>query len=106
MGIYLDVSSFECPSCKKKISVNKIQDFSTRFSKRQAFNCPHCGKTLNWAKGPHNLAHYSMWVAFLTFPIPFSGIYSFSVGIWIFCACLLASATGMIFQKLEIDQSY
>jgi hypothetical protein len=104
MGLYLDISRYRCPHCQQTIAVNKIQDFSTRFSKREAFNCPHCGTKLNWARKPHNLAHYSMWAAFLTFPIPFTGLYSFQVGIWILGACLLASATGMMLQRLAKDE--
>lgn len=100
MGLYLDISRYQCPHCKETIAVNKIQDFSTRFSKRVAFDCPHCNTKLNWAKRPHHLAHYSMWAAFLTFPLPFTGLYSFEAGIWVLAGFLLASAAGMMTQRL------
>jgi len=104
MGLYLEFSRFRCPHCKQSIAVHKFQDFSTRFGKREAFDCPHCNTTLNWAKIPHHLAHYSMWAALLTFPIPFTGLYSFQTGIWILGFCLLASATGMMLQRLAIEK--
>jgi hypothetical protein len=105
MGLYLEISRFRCPNCSKTIVVNKIQDFSTRFSKREAFVCPHCSTALNWSKAPHHLAHYSLWAAFLTFPIPFTGVYSTKTGIWVLGICLLATATGLIMQKLVIEES-
>ena len=45
-----------------------------------------------------------MWAALLTFPIPFTGLYSFQTGIWILGFCLLASAIGMMLQGLVIEK--
>jgi predicted RNA-binding Zn-ribbon protein involved in translation (DUF1610 family) len=104
MGLYLEISRFRCPNCNETIAVNKIQDFSTRFSKREAFTCPHCGTTLNWAKAPHHLAHYSLWAACLTFPMPFTGLYSFQTGIWVLGIFLLGTTAGLMMQKLVIEK--
>ena len=105
MGIFIEYSRFRCPHCGEPIGVHKFQDFSTRFGKRIPFDCPHCGTTLNWAKWRHRLAHYSLWAAFLTFPIPFTGLYSTKVGIWVLGIFLLGTAVGLMLQKLVIERT-
>ena len=102
MSVYFDISRFKCPNCNQTIDVAKFQDFSTRFGKREAFDCPHCGTKLNWAKTPHNLGNYSLWAAVLTFPLSFMGLYSFDIGIMILGVCLLLCAIGMLSQELVI----
>ena len=103
MSLYFDISRYRCPNCKQVIAVNQIQDFSTRFGKREVFNCPHCGTKLNWAKLPHHIAHYSMWAAFITFPLPLTGLYSYQTGTWVLLTFLVMSAVGMMKQKLVIN---
>lgn len=99
-----DISHYKCPNCKDIIEVDQIQDFNTRFSYRNAFECPSCGKKVNWAKNSHNLAHYSMWLAFITLPFPFLDIYSFGAGIWIFFFFIILSAVGMMMKQLIIEE--
>ena len=101
--ILLDISHYKCPNCQETIEVDKIQDFSTRFAKRTAFDCPHCGKKLNWEKKTHHLAHYSMWLAFLAFPLPFLGLYSFGTAIWVFFFFMVLSGIAMMLKHLVVD---
>lgn len=103
MSIFLDVSRFDCPSCKKVIEVQKIQDFSARFSVRKSFGCPHCGSRLNWAKLPHHFAHYGLWSAVLMFPLPIFGVYSYNIGMWVLGFNLLVVVGGIMNQKLVLD---
>ena len=102
--ILLDISHYKCPSCKDIIKVDQIQDFNTRLSYRNAFLCPSCGVEVNWEKKTHNLAHYSLWLAFLTFPLPFLGLYSFETGIWIFFFFIILSGVGMMTKHLTISK--
>lgn len=103
MCMLLEHSRFRCPNCRNPIPVHEYQSFSTRLTKREPLNCPHCGTTLNWEPLRHAIAHYSLWVAFLTFPLPFLGLYSFEIGMWVLGMCLLASALGMATQNLIIQ---
>lgn len=102
--ILLDISHYECPSCKNLIEVDQIQDFNTRFSYMNAFSCPSCGIEVNWEKKTHNLAHYSLWLAFLTLPLPFLGLYSFGAEIWIFFFFILLSGVGIMTKHLIISK--
>jgi len=103
MALYLDISRYRCPRCWETVAVNRIQDFSTRFGKREAFDCPHCGTRLNWARNSHRLAHFSLWLAVLTFPLPLLGVYSTKIGIWVLGGFLLASAAGMMLKHLVVE---
>ena len=104
MSIFLDISRYKCPNCQLLIEVNLIQDFSKRFAKREPFNCPHCATQLNWARGSHNLAHYSMWAAFLSFSLPFTGLYAFNIGTYVMLFFFMASGVGMILKELVIEE--
>jgi len=101
--IPIDISRYKCPNCQAAIAVDKIQDFNTRLCKRETFDCPSCNSKLNWGKTTHNLAHYSIWIAFLTFPLPFLGLYSFPVGIWVFFIFMILSGVGMLTKHLILD---
>ena len=99
--ILLDISRYKCPSCDEVVGVDQIQDFSTRFAKRNPFDCPHCLVKLNWEKTSHHLAHYSMWIAFLSFPMPFLGLISFGAAIWILFFFTGLSGLGMMIKRLD-----
>ena len=102
--ILIDISRYKCPSCKAVIKVDKIQDFETRLCKRESFDCPSCNLKLNWEKKTHNLAHYALWIAFLTLPLPFIGFYSLPVGIWVFFLFMILSGIGMLSKHLVLSR--
>ena len=102
--ILLDVSHYKCPNCQSVIEVDQIQDFNTRFSYRNAFTCPSCETKVNWEKKTHSLAHYSMWLAFLSLPLPFLDLYTFGAGIWIFFFFMILSGVGMMMKHLVIEK--
>ena len=103
--ILLDVSHYKCPNCQSVIEVDQIQDFNTRFCYRKTITCPSCETKVNWEKKTHSLARYSMWLAFLSLPLAFLGLYTFEIATWILLFFMVLSGVGMMTKHLVIEKS-
>ena len=103
LPLITDFAVYRCPHCNKRIEMHTVQDFATRFGKREAFNCPFCQTRLNWSRGPFLVSNIAMWGACLSILMPFLELWSFGVAMAVFPILLGLAAVASMFKKLEFD---